>query len=57
MGKNNAKNIFEVLLRVAESVGNIKSAHLYSADFISVDGETDEGKTFSITFREENKND
>ena len=57
MEKNNAKNVFEVLLRVAESVGNIKSAHLYNADFITIEGVNDEGKTFSITFREENKND
>jgi len=57
MGKNNAKNLFDVLLRVADTVGNIESAHLYSADFIRVDGKTSEGKPFSITFREENKND
>lgn len=57
MGKNNGKNLFDVLLRVADSVGTVKSAHLYSADFIRIDGETDEGKPFSITFREEEKND
>lgn len=57
MEKNNAKNIFDVLLRVADAIGTVKTAHLYSEDFINIEGKDAEGKTFSITFREEKQDD
>ena len=57
MKKNNAKDMFEVLLRVADSIGNVKTAHLYSEEFIKIEGETEEGKKFTVSFREEEKND
>ena len=56
MEKNNAKDMFEVLLRVADSIGNVKTAHLYSEDFIKIEGETEEGNKFTVSFREEEKN-
>jgi len=55
MEKLNAKKIFESLLWLADSIGNVKTAHLYSDEFITIEGENDEGKTFSLTFREEKK--
>lgn len=51
-----AKEIFEVLLRVASANGNITSAHLYDSDFIKIDGECEDGKKFTLSFRKEEKN-
>ena len=51
-----AKEIFEVLLRVASVNGSIMSAHLYSDDFITIEGESDDGKKFTLSFRKEEKN-
>jgi hypothetical protein len=52
---NKAKDIFEVLLRIANANGTVKSAHLYSEDFITIEGESAEGKKFTFSFREEEK--
>ena len=42
---------------LAERVGTVTDAHLYNAEFITVDGETHNGKKFSITLnmKEEEK--
>lgn len=51
-----AKEIFEVLLQVASANGNITSAHLYDSDFINIEGECEDGKKFTLSFRKEEKN-
>lgn len=51
-----AKEIFEVLLRVANVNGNITAAHLYGSDFITIEGECEDGKKFTLSFRKEEKN-
>lgn len=45
-------------MELAERVGTVTDAHLYNAEFITIDGETSDGKHFSITVsmkEEENK--
>jgi hypothetical protein len=43
---------------LAERIGTISEAHLYSADFITIDGATHNGKKFSVTLsmKEEENN-
>ena len=55
----NAASILRLSMELAERMGNIHDAHMYDSNFISVDGETSEGKKFSITVRieEEKEND
>lgn len=53
-------SIFQELVEIGRSIGDVTSAHLYDNDFISIDGKTKEGKKFSFTLHiteEENKND
>lgn len=52
-------NIFQKMLEISVKVGNITNAHLYDNGFIIIEGESYEGKKFSLTLNieEENKND
>lgn len=48
---------FTKLLAVAAEAGTVTSAMLYDSGFVSIDGETQEGKKFTITMsiKEEEK--
>ncbi len=52
-------NIFQKMLEISVKVGNITSAHLYDSGFITIEGESYEGKKFSLTLHieEEKEND
>ena len=45
-------------MELAERIGTVIDAHMYGNSFISVDGESNDGKEFSIALRikEEEKN-
>ncbi len=47
---------YESLLLISRRVGNIKSTHLYDSDFITIEGECEDGKKFTLSFRKEEKN-
>lgn len=51
-----AIELYENLLLISRRVGEIKSTHLYDSDFIKIDGECEDGKTFTLSFRKEEKN-
>jgi hypothetical protein len=52
-------NIFQKMLEISVKIGNITNAHLYDNDFINIEGESYEGKKFSLTLhiKEDNEND
>ena len=50
-----AKEIFEVLLRIASANGKITAAHLYSDNFVTIEGECADGKKYTLSFRKEEK--
>lgn len=53
-------SIFQELVEIGRSIGDVTSAHLYDNDFISIEGKTKEGKRFSLTLNiteEVNNND
>lgn len=43
-------DIFIALISAAMDIGTIKGAHLYSPDFITIDGVATDGKPFDISF-------
>lgn len=51
--------IFQKLMDIGITLGNVTSAHLYDNDFITIEGVAREGKKFSITLhiKEEEKED
>lgn len=53
-------SIFQELVEIGRSIGDLTCAHMYDNDFISIEGKTKEGKKFSLSLHiteEENKND
>ena len=50
-------DIMVEMIRLAEQIGNVKDAHMYHKDFISIEGETKAGNVFSLSLnvREEKK--
>ena len=44
---------------LAERIGTVVEAHMYGAEFITVDGQTHDGRVFTITMnvKEEEKTD
>lgn len=51
--------IFQELVEIGRSIGDLANAHLYDSGFISIEGKTKEGKKFSLSLHiaEEEKND
>ena len=50
-------DMFIEMIRLAEQFGNVVTAHMFSADYLSIDGETKDGKGFnlSLCLKEEKK--
>lgn len=50
-------DIMVEMVRLAEQIGKVKAAHMYSNDYISIDGKTKDGKSFNmnLTMEEEKK--
>ena len=53
--------IFQILIKVAEWVGNIDRANMHSDDFMIVEGTTADGRPFHVSLniqskKEENEN-
>lgn len=42
-------DMFVEMIRLAEQFGNVKDAHMYPNDYISIAGETKGGKKFSLS--------
>lgn len=50
-------DMFVEMIRLAEQFGKVVDAHIFSADYLSVNGETRDGKEFnlSLSLKEEKK--
>ena len=51
-------DIFVEMIRLAEQIGNVEAANMYRNDYMTIDGETKDGKKFNLnlSLREENTN-
>lgn len=52
-------DVFEKLIYIGKCLGAITSANLYNEGFMTVEGETEDGRKFSVTLciKEEEKKD
>lgn len=51
-------DIMVEMIRLAEQIGNVEAAHMYSNGLLSIDGKTKAGKMFGLNLimKEEEKN-
>jgi hypothetical protein len=49
--------MFVEMIRLAEQIGTVEEAHMYTNDYLYINGETKDGKKFNLSLglREENK--
>ena len=54
----NMTYVLHHLIDVGNEMGNVESVHMYDTDFLSVEGKTNEGNSFSLTIhiKEEKEN-